>query len=552
MKKPTLRRTLAATLAAALLGFSSFKVLDDGDDFELIKNLEIFHTLVKNLRILYVDETSSGDLIKTAMDKMLENLDPYTVYYPESLVEDVMFMNSGDYAGTGIELEMMNGKAVIAEISENSPAHKNGLLIGDILISADGKTLAGKSENEIDLILKGEAGSTVKFQIERQGEKITKDIRREIIKQKSIPYYGVINGTTGYINLSSFTENCSAEFKDALLKLKNEKKITNLIIDLRYNPGGLLIEAVNIVNLFVDKGKDIVEMRGRVQEWNKMFRAENNPVDTQIPIVVLVNGKSASAAEIVSGALQDLDRAVVIGEKTFGKGLVQTTKDLVYNAKCKITTAKYYIPSGRCIQKLDYSHKNKQGKAESIPDSLIRTFKTANGRPVKDAGGIMPDITVATDTLSYLVENLIDKNIIFDFATKYRIKNATIAEPEKFAVTQAEINELKQAAGSNLTNFKTITDQEIAILEKTAANDFSSPEIKKKIDALKEVIQQIKISETNKYDSQIKKALEYEIIRRYYYEQGEIRYTLQNDPYITAANQVLKDAILYKKTLGKK
>lgn len=552
MKKPTLRLTIAATLGAAVLGFSSFKVLDDGDDFELIKNLEIFHTLVKNLRILYVDETSSGDLIKTAMDKMLENLDPYTVYYPESLVEDVMFMNSGDYAGTGIEIEMVNGKAIIAEIIEGSPAHKNGLYIGDVITTADNRTLAGKTNDEIDLMLKGEPGSVVKFQIERQGEKFTKEIRREIIKQKSIPYYGVINGNTGYINLSGFTENCSAEFKDALLKLKNEKKINNLIIDLRYNPGGLLIEAVNIVNLFVDKGKDIVAMRGRVQEWNKTFRAENNPVDTQIPIVVLVNGKSASAAEIVSGALQDLDRAVVIGEKTFGKGLVQTTKDLVYNAKCKITTAKYYIPSGRCIQKLDYSHKNKQGRAESIPDSLIRTFKTANGRPVKDAGGIMPDITVATDTLSYLVENLIDKNIIFDFATKYRIKNATIAEPEKFAVSQAEIDELKKSAGANLTNYHTITDQEIAILEKTAANDFSSPEIKKRIDALKEVIQQIKISETNKYDSQIKKALEYEIIRRYYYEQGEIRYTLQNDPYINAANQVLKDAILYKKTLNKK
>ena len=501
---------------------------------------------------MYVDEPSSANLIKTAMDKMLENLDPYTVYYPESLVEDVMFMNSGDYAGTGIEIEMIGGKAVIAQMVEGSPAQKNGLLIGDVITTADNRTLAGKKNDEIDLMLKGEPGSVVKFQIERQGEKLTKEIRREIIKQKSIPYYGVINGTTGYINLSGFTENCSAEFKEALTKLKNEKKITNLIIDLRYNPGGLLIEAVNIVNLFVDKGKDIVAMRGRVQEWNKTFRAENNPVDTQIPIVVLVNGKSASAAEIVSGALQDLDRAVVIGEKTFGKGLVQTTKDLVYNAKCKITTAKYYIPSGRCIQKLDYSHKNSQGKAESIPDSLIRTFKTANGRPVKDAGGIMPDITVTTDTLSYLVENLIDKNIIFDYATKYRIKNATIAEPEKFSVSQAEIDDLKKVAGANLTNYSTITEQEIAILEKTAANDFQSPEISKKIGDLKEVIKQIKNSEINKYDSQIKKALEYEIIRRYYYEQGEIRYTLQNDPYITAANQVLKDAILYKKTLGKK
>ena len=544
--------TVAALLAASALVFASFKVHDDGDDFELIKNLEIFHTLVKNLRILYVDETSSADLIKTAMDKMLENLDPYTVYYPESLVEDVRFMNSGEYAGVGAQIEIISNAYTVAQIEQGSPADRNGLLIGDVIKSIDGRETAGKTDEEINMMVKGEPGTNIKFAILRNGQPQTIEIRREIIKPKSIPYYGVIQNEIGYINLSSFTENCSAEFKDALLRLKEDKKIKKLVIDLRYNPGGLLIEAVNIVNLFVNKGENIVAMKGRVEQWNKTFRAENNPIDTEIPIVVLVNGKSASAAEIVSGALQDLDRAVIIGEKTYGKGLVQTTKDLIYNAKCKITTAKYYIPSGRCIQKLDYSHKNSRGQAESIPDSLIRTFKTAHGRTVKDAGGIMPDITVATDTLSYLVENLIDKNIIFNFATQYRIKHGTIVEPEQFKVSQAEIEELKKSAGTQLTNYRTITDDEIAILEKTAQSDFNSPEVKKRIDALKEVIQQIKSSEINKYDDQLKKALEYEIVRRYYYEQGEIRYTLQNDPYILSATDMLNNAILYKKTLGRK
>lgn len=549
MKKPFIRRSIAATLIVAIIGFSSFKIHDDGDDFELIKNLEIFHTLIKNLRILYVDETSSADLIKTAMDKMLENLDPYTVYYPESLVEDVKFMNSGEYAGIGAEIEIMKKNPVIAEITKGSPADRNGILIGDIIKAIDGRSTDGKSIDEINMMVKGEPGTSTKFQLIRNGQTVNTELQREIIKQKSIPYYGLAADKIGYINLSSFTENCGAEFKEALNKLKKEQQIEKLIIDLRYNPGGLLIEAVNIVNLFVDKGESIVEMKGRVEQWNKNFKAEQNPVDTQIPIVVLVNGQSASAAEIVSGALQDLDRAVIIGEKTFGKGLVQTTKDLVYNAKCKITTAKYYIPSGRCIQKLDYSHKNRLGQAESIPDSLIKTFKTAHGRIVKDAGGIMPDILVTTDTLSYLVENMINKNIIFDYATQYRINHSSITSPEQFVITPTEIAGVKTMAGSEITNYKTITDDEIAILEKAATNDFGSAEVKKRIDSLKELIKTIKASEINKYDDQIKKALEYEIIRRYYYEEGEIRYTIKNDPYISSAIEMLNNAILYKKTL---
>ena len=347
---------IAGIIAVSLFLVSFTK--DDGDDFELVKSLEIFHTLMRDIRILYVDETSSGELVSTAMDEMLKHLDPYTVYYPESLVEDVMFMNTGEYAGIGIDLEKLSGVYKIVEVGEGSPADKAGLLIGDEILKIGGTEITPKSNDEISLLIKGEPGTQVSITYRRDSQEKSVNIKRAMIKEKNIPYFGKIDSKTGYINLSGFTENCSKEFKAAFLKLKNEDKIENLVIDLRYNPGGLLIEAVNIVNLFVDKGEKIVEMKGRVEQWNKVFKAENNPVDTKMPVVVLVNGNSASASEIVSGALQDLDRAVIVGEKTFGKGLVQTTKDLVYNSKLKITTAKYYIPSGRCIQKLDYSHKD--------------------------------------------------------------------------------------------------------------------------------------------------------------------------------------------------
>ena len=533
----------------SLLGLSSF-IKDDGDDFELVKNLEIFHTLMRDIRILYVDETSSGELIKTAMDEMLRNLDPYTVYYPESLVEDVMFINTGEYAGIGADMDKFNGVYQVIEINEGSPADKAGIIIGDKILKIGGNDISGKTSDEISLLIKGEPGTSVSITYQRDEQTKTVNVKRAMIKEKNIPYFGKIDSKTGYINLSGFTEDCSKELKAAFLKMKNEDKIENLIIDLRYNPGGLLIEAVNIVNIFVDKGEKIVEMKGRVEQWNKVFKAENTPADTKIPVIVLVNGRSASASEIVSGALQDLDRAVILGEKTFGKGLVQTTKDLTYNAKLKITTAKYYIPSGRCIQKLDYSHKDSEGHATQIAESLFKTFKTKNGRPVKDAGGIMPDITVEYDTLSEIVENLVSGNTIFDYATLYKRKHASISRPEEFELTDADMEDFKKFAGNKLFEYQTQSDGLLKAAEEVLTSEYHSPEIAANINAVRQEIVKKKQKKFDEYYKQIKTALTTEIVSRYYYQEGVIRYSIRHDDYIEKAKSVFNDENLYKNILN--
>ena len=542
---------VAVVAIATIVPLLSF-TKDDDDDFELIKNLEIFHTLMRDIRVMYVEETSSGELIHTAINKMLETLDPYTVYYPESLVEDVMMMNTGEYAGIGANIEEVKGQYIISSIYKDSPADKAGLMIGDIILKINDKDITGKSYDELDLILKGEAGTPVNISAIHDGQKKTLSMKRAMIDIPDIPYYGEIAPKIGYINLSGFTQDCGKQFRDAFVQLKNEKHIDKLIIDLRFNPGGLLVEAVNIVNLFVNKGEKIVEMKGRVEEWNNTFRAENAPLDTEIPIVVLVNGNSASAAEIVSGALQDLDRAVIIGEKTYGKGLVQTTKKLVFNSTMKVTTAKYYIPSGRCIQKLDYGHKDSTGKATKITESQNRTFKTKNGRTVKDAGGIMPDVVVNSDTMSYILENLIDSNIIFDFATQYQKKHATVKSPEEFEITDSEILDLKAFAGDRLYKYNTMVDEDLADLTDDIKAEYDNPTIAATLNTLKKQIEAEKQKEYERQKPQIRTALGSEIIRRYYYDEGMIRYSLKNDQFIEKAQEVLNDAILYRKILSGK
>ena len=542
---------VAVVAIATIVPLLSF-TKDDDDDFELIKNLEIFHTLMRDIRVMYVEETSSGELIHTAINKMLETLDPYTVYYPESLVEDVRMMNTGEYAGIGANIEEVKGQYIISSIYKDSPADKAGLMIGDIILKINDKEITGKSYDELDLILKGEPGTPVNISAIHDGQKKTLSMKRAMIDIPDIPYYGEIAPKIGYINLSGFTQDCGKQFRDAFVQLKNEKHIDKLIIDLRFNPGGLLVEAVNIVNLFVNKGEKIVEMKGRVEEWNNTFRAENAPLDTEIPIVVLVNGNSASAAEIVSGALQDLDRAVIIGEKTYGKGLVQTTKKLVFNSTMKVTTAKYYIPSGRCIQKLDYGHKDSTGKATKITESQNRTFKTKNGRTVKDAGGIMPDVVVNSDTMSYILENLIDSNIIFDFATQYQKKHATVKSPEEFEITDSEILDLKAFAGDRLYKYNTMVDEDLADLTDDIKAEYANPTITATLNTLKKQIEAEKQKEYERQKPQIRTALGSEIIRRYYYDEGMIRYSLKNDQFIEKAQEVLNDAILYRKILSGK
>lgn len=542
---------VAVVAIATIVPLLSF-TKDDDDDFELIKNLEIFHTLMRDIRVMYVEETSSGELIHTAINKMLETLDPYTVYYPESLVEDVRMMNTGEYAGIGANIEEVKGQYIISSIYKDSPADKAGLMIGDIILKINDKEITGKSYDELDLILKGEPGTPVNISAIHDGQKKTLSMKRAMIDIPDIPYYGEIAPKIGYINLSGFTQDCGKQFRDAFVQLKNEKHIDKLIIDLRFNPGGLLVEAVNIVNLFVNKGEKIVEMKGRVEEWNNTFRAENAPLDTEIPIVVLVNGNSASAAEIVSGALQDLDRAVIIGEKTYGKGLVQTTKKLVFNSTMKVTTAKYYIPSGRCIQKLDYGHKDSTGKATKITESQNRTFKTKNGRTVKDAGGIMPDVVVNSDTMSYILENLIDSNIIFDFATQYQKKHTTVKSPEEFEITDSEILDLKAFAGDRLYKYNTMVDEDLADLTDDIKAEYANPTITATLNTLKKQIEAEKQKEYERQKPQIRTALGSEIIRRYYYDEGMIRYSLKNDQFIEKAQEVLNDAILYRKILSGK
>ncbi len=525
---------------------------DDEDDFELIKNLEIFHTLMQNVRIMYVDEVSSGELIKTAMDKMLESIDPYTVYYPESLVEDVRFMHTGGYAGVGIEVIRIGDDVTINAVHKDSPADKAGLMIGDKIISINGKDTRGKSHDDLDLIIKGQPGTNANFTIEHNGKITTVPMKRAIIKIPDIPYYGLAADGVGYINLSSFTQDCSKEFQNAFMELKNDKKIQKLIIDLRNNPGGLLVEAVKIINIFINKGESVVDMRGRVSEWNKLFKTESAPLDTEIPIVVLVNGHSASASEIVSGALQDLDRAVILGEKTYGKGLVQTTRDLVFNSKMKITTAKYYIPSGRCIQKLDYSHKDSTGKASQISESQEQTFKTKNGRPVKDAGGIMPDILINSDTLSYFVENLMNTHQLFHYANAYRQKHPEALSPEEFNVTDSDLADFRQWAGNKIFDYKTPADEALDELEKQIKDEYNVPEIKNNIKSLRGQISAQKQKELENNREELRMALGSEIIRRYYYDEGVLRYTLKHDPFIDRALEILNNPVLYKKTLSVK
>jgi len=360
------------------ISFASFFAFNFTQDyFEISKNLDIFNTLYRELNIAYVDETKPGQLMKTGIEAMLASLDPYTNYYTENDIEDYKYMTTGEYGGIGAIIQDINHKITVTEPYEGFSAYKAGLRAGDEIIEVNGINVTNKKTEEITNILKGQAGTPLKLKVIKLGQKNSIDINlnREEIKVKAVPYYNMISSETGYIRLTSFTDNCSGEVKDALIKLK-EKNCKSLILDLRGNPGGLLQEAVNIVNLFVDKGNEVVFTKGKIKDWDKLYLAVNSPIDTQIPLVVLIDQNSASASEIVSGALQDLDRAVILGQRSFGKGLVQQTRDLTYNTKLKVTVAKYYIPSGRCIQALDYTHKTDDGRVDKVPDSLITAFKT--------------------------------------------------------------------------------------------------------------------------------------------------------------------------------
>lgn len=538
MNKKKIGILLGAVLAVGIL-FTAFT--RDEKLFQIDKNLDIYYTLIRELNTFYVDEINPNELVKSSIDKMLESLDPYTTYIPESEMEDFRFMTTGEYAGIGALIGKQGKHIIISEPYEGFPAQKSGLKAGDILLEVAGKSTATMNTEDVSNLLKGPANQAVKVKIQRPGDKkpFEVDIVREQIQIDAVPYYGMLDSKTGYIRLSNFTANCGDEVRKIFVELKEKHGAQSLILDLRSNPGGLLNEAVKIVNIFVPKGVEVVSTKGKVKQWDKVYNATEQPVDTVMPLAVLVNRGSASASEIVSGALQDLDRAVVIGTRTFGKGLVQTTRDLSYNTKLKVTTAKYYIPSGRCIQALDYSHRNEDGSVGVVPDSLISEFNTRKGRKVFDGGGVTPDVKLELDQVSSLTIQLVQQFMLFDFATEYAYKNPTIAAPEDFTVTDDIYRGLEEFLKAKKFTYESETEKALDQMIETAKDEKYYDVAKSEFEALRARVGHELNKDLNTFRPEISEMLTDEIVSRYYYQKGAIRASIKTDKGIAKAREVL-------------
>ena len=541
------KKTFIAIGFVMLALFSSSYV---DDYFNISKNLEIFTSVFRQVNAYYVDETKPGELAKTGIDAMLKNLDPYTTYIPESEIEDYRFMTTGQYGGIGSLIRKKGDYIVISEPYEGFAAHKSGLMAGDTLLMVDGKSVKNKKTDEMSKILKGQPGTTITVLIKRDGKEIEKKITREEIKVKAVPYSGILEEGVGYIVLTSFTENCSKEISEAFDSLKKKHNIKSLVLDLRGNPGGLLHESVNIANFFVEKGQEIVSTKGKVVEWQKSYKALNNAIDKDIPLIVLVNKGSASASEIVSGSLQDLDRAVIMGQRTFGKGLVKTTKNLTYNSKLKVTTAKYYVPSGRCIQALDYSHRNADGSVGKVADTLMKAFKTKAGRTVFDGGGIKPDITIKTTDASAIARTLENKLIIFDFAVQYRKKHPNISAAKDFKLTDTEYNEFLSFVQGKDYSYVTSTEKVFKDLKKTMEEEKYLEAVSDEYKSLEQKVLHHEQEDLITFKDDIKKIIEREIVTQYYFQTGKIQYALSNDNEVKKAVELFKDEAKFKSILA--
>ena len=520
--------------------------------FEVSKNLDIFATLFKELNVYYVDDTEPGKLMKTGIDAMLKSLDPYTNFYPESDIEDYRFMTTGEYGGIGAMVRKQDGNIIIAEPYEGFPAHKAELEAGDIIEKIDGKDISGYTTGDVSKLLKGAAKTEVKLSIYRKvtDARFDKSLLREDVKIKDVSYYGELDKKVGYIKLNGFTQTASKELLAAFKDLKETNQITSLIIDLRGNGGGLLNEAINIVNVFVEKGQEVVSTKGKVKQWDRVHKALNDPVDTKIPLVVLIDEYSASASEIVSGTLQDLDRAVVVGRKSYGKGLVQQTRSLSYNAQLKVTVAKYYTPSGRCIQRIDYSNKDVNGKPGEITDSLKTEFKTLNNRSVFDGGGIEPDIVVDSKVPAKITYSLISKNLIFNYATEFKNLVDSIPEPFTFEVTDTEYEKFKIFIADKKYDYQTETEKLLDKLKKKAVEDKLIDSLDGIFIELDDKLKRNKSEDVNTFKDEIIRVLENEIVSRYYYQDGRIKIDLKHNDEIKKAIKVLTDSVKYTSILA--
>jgi len=547
--KYKMMKKILCHIALLLIVLFSFSYIKAQNDFEIAKNVDIFVSILKELNAKYADEINPGDLTKHAIDAMLSSLDPYTVYYPDYQLEDVRMMTTGQYGGIGALIHQNADDVIISEPYEGTPAQEADLRAGDKFLKINGKSVTGKKSDEISAILKGEPGSTLTVVIERYGEPkpLTFVLKRKEIKLPNVPYFGLLDHKTGYIKLDQFMEKSGTEVREAFNKLKADG-MTTLILDLRNNGGGLLNEAVTIMNIFVDKDIVIAETKGKLQESVQKSITQFPVLDKTIPVVVLVNELSASASEIVSGAFQDLDRGVVMGKKTFGKGLVQNIVPLSYNASLKITVSKYYIPSGRCIQNVDYFSKDSTA-LRHIPDSLARPFKTKNGRIVYDKGGIVPDIITPDTMASNLLVALAYNNLIFDFATQYRQKHDTIGKAKDFKIDDRLYAEFVDFLKDKQYNYHSETEELLKKWKETAVREKYFSTVETLYNEMKNKIEIDKNSDLLKYKSEISQYIASEIVARYYYQKGRIINNLMSDPDITAAQNLLLDKMAYNKIL---
>lgn len=508
--------------------------------FSVAKNMDVFNSLYRDLDVMYVDTLDADELVKIGIDAMLSSLDPYTEYFPEEDMGELKMMTTGKYGGMGSIIRMRKDSVVvIGEPYANMPAAEVGLKVGDVLKKIDDTDLKGMKVDEVSNMLRGEPGTTFVLTVQRPGEKKERkfSITRRNIKLPSIPWSGMVSDKVGYINLSQFTEDCSVDLRKAFISLK-DKGAESFIIDLRGNGGGLLSEAVNIVNLFVRKGLTIVETKGKIKAANTTYKTKSEPLDTLTRIAVLVNGTTASASEIVSGSLQDLDRAVVIGTRTYGKGLVQSSRELPYNGSLKLTTSKYYIPSGRCIQAIDYKLKH-NGKTSKVPDSLTNVFHTIGGREVRDGGGIKPDIEIKHDTMANVVFYLSNDDVLLDWGTKYAQKHAEIAPIEEFEITDADFEELKEMARESGFKYDRLSENRLKDLRKVAEFEGYYEDAKEEFEALEKKLEHNLDREFERFKKDIKELMAQEIVKRYYYQSGALQEALKADEDLTKAIEVL-------------
>lgn len=532
----------------------SFSQQKEEKYFKISKNLTVFNNILRELNTYYVDTLDYDKVVQTGINSMLSSLDPYTLYLPEEMNDDIKMMTTGEYAGIGALIMQKDGNVLISEPYEGMPAQKNDLRAGDVILEVDGVNAKGKTTSQVSEMLKGKNGTEITVKIERLNEKnpITKKFLRENIQFNPISYSTVLENGTGYLLLNDFTDKAGSEFKSVVTEMVKKQGVNSLIIDVRNNPGGIVDEAVKIMGYFVPKGTPIVSTKGRSKEVDRTYRTPSDPVFPDMKVAVLVNRASASASEILAGAMQDLDRGVVVGERTFGKGLVQNIRPVAYGGHVKVTIAKYYTPSGRCVQAMDYSHRNEDGSVGRIPDSLTTEFKTTKGRIVRDGGGILPDSVTADSRKLNIAYYILVQNHYFDYATRYAQKNRKIATPDKFKLTDAEYNDfVKYLVEEKKFTYTTQTENYYKQLLEVAGYEGYDESAKQEFEALKAKL--IPNIEQNLLDnrSEIEEMLTLEILQRYYYQKGQVQYMLKDDVDVKTAMGMLGDDGKYEAVLGR-